>query len=239
MSSEDGYGGMGALAASLNSRLGAQARISQAIGFAWLCGGAAIATCLAASGVALAFLGYSYMVSVKSASDEIAKALVVALQQTKLKTNISGTVSLSPDSTLRLADGESVKIDQRTSTVQLDPNASVRMIGDLKVDVPQPSKEQLQEETTSKNDDLPITDYTIFRNVPYSTGAVVSAWSYDLSDTVRPKSQFCYYTEDVARGIATRLRLAINGVVVPRSKAFKPTFDINAAAANCVWFSGF
>src|SRR5262249_10646467 len=137
MSSEDGYDGMGGFAASLNSRLGAQARISQAIGFAWLCGGAAIAACLTASGVALAFLGYSYMISVKPASDEIAKALTAALQQTKLKTNISGTVSLSPDSRLHLADGENVKID---STVQLDPNSSVRVIGDLKVDVPQPSK---------------------------------------------------------------------------------------------------
>jgi hypothetical protein len=155
-----------------------------------------------------------------------------------LKTNISGTVSLSPDSRLRLADGESVKIDQRTSTVQLDPNASVRVIGDLKVDVPQPSKEQLQQETTSKNDDLPITDYTIFRNVAYGSGEVVSGWNYDL-DTVRPRFQYCYYTEDVARGIATRLRLAVNGVVAPRTNLFKPTFDINAAAANCVWFSGF
>jgi hypothetical protein len=60
MSSEDRYGGMGGFAASLNSRVGAQARISKAIGFAWLCGGAAIATCLTASGVAVAFLGYSY-----------------------------------------------------------------------------------------------------------------------------------------------------------------------------------
>jgi len=239
MSSEDGYGGMGAFAASLNSRLGAQARISQAIGFAWLCGGAAIATCLAASGMALAFLGYSYMVSVKPASDAIAKAIVVALQQTKLKTNISGTVSLSSDSRLRLADGESVKIDEHTSTVKLDPNASVRVIGDLKVDVPQPSKEQLQQETTSKNDDLPITDYTIFRNGAYGSGQVVSGWSYDLADTIRPKFQYCYYTEDVTRGIATRLPLAINGVVLPRSNAAKPAFDSNAAAANCVWFSGF
>ena len=123
--------------------------------------------------------------------------------------------------------------------MQLDPNASVRVIGDLQVDVPQPSKEQLQQETTSKNDDLPITDYTIFRNAAYGSGEVVSGWSYDLSDTVRPKFQYCYYTENVGRGIATRLRLAVNGVVAPRSNVFKPTFDINAAAANCVWFSGF
>jgi hypothetical protein len=230
---------MGGFAASLNSRLGAKARISQAIGFAWLCGGAAVATCLTAAGVALAFVGYSYMVSVKPASDEIAKALVAALQQTKLKTNISGTVSLSPDSRLRLADGENVKIDQHSSTVKIDPNASVRVIGDLKVDVPQPSQEQLQPDATSKSDDIPITDYTIFRSAAYGSGQVVSGWSFDLSDTIRPKFQYCYYAQDVERGISTKLPLAVNGLVLPRPNAAKPSFDLSAASSNCVWFSGY
>jgi hypothetical protein len=239
MSSDDGSVGIDGFVASLNSRLGAQARVSKAMSFAWLCGGAAIAVCLTASGLAVAFLGYSYMVSVKPATDEIAKALIVALQKTNMKTNISGTVTLSPDSKLTLADGQSVKIDQRSSTIKLNPNASVRVIGDLKVDVPQPSKEQLQQEATSKSDDLPITDYTIFRSAGYGSGLVVSGWSYDLSDTVRPKFQYCYYTEDVERGIATRLPLAVNGIIVPRSNTSKPTFDLNAAASNCIWASGF
>jgi hypothetical protein len=239
MSSEDQQSGMGSFAASLNSHLAAKARISQAIGFAWLCGGAAIAACLFASGLALAFLGYSYMVSVKTASDEIAKALVTALQQTKLNTNISGTVSLSPDSRLRLAEGQNVKIDEHTSTIKIDPNASVRVIGDLKVDVPQPSQEQLQPDATSKSDDIPITDYTIFRNAAYGSGQVVSGWSYDLSDTIRPKFQYCYYSEGVERGISTKLVLAVNGLVLPRPNAAKPSFDLTAASSNCVWFSGF
>jgi hypothetical protein len=239
MSSDDGYAGIGGFAASLNSRLGAQARASKAIGFAWLCGGAATAACLTASGVSLAFLGYSHMISVKPASDEIAKALVTALQQTELKTNVSGSVSLSPDSRLRLADGQNVKLDQSSSIIKLDPNASVRVIGDLKVDVPQPSKEQLQQETTSKSDDVPITDYTIFRSAAYGSGQVISGWSYDLSDTVRPKFQYCYYTEDIERGLATRLPLAVNGSVLPPSNVSKSSFDLSAAAANCFWFSGF
>ena len=239
MSTEDGYGGMGGFAASLNSGLGAQARVFQAIGFAWLCGGAAIATCLAASGMALAFLGYSYMISIKSASDEIAKALVTALQQTKLSTNISGAVSLSPDSRIRLAEGQNVKIDQHTSTIKIDPNASVRVIGDLKVDVPQPSQKQLQPDATSKSDDIPITDYTIFRSAAYGSGQVVSGWSFDLSDTIRPKFQYCYYAQDVERGISTKLPLAVNGLVLPRPNAAKPSFDLSAASSNCVWFSGY
>ena len=67
---------------------------------------------------------------------------------------------------------------------------------------------------------------------------VVSGWSYDLSDTIRPRFQYCHYTEDVERGIATRFPLAVNGFVLPRSNALKATFDLNAAANNCVWFSG-
>jgi len=179
------------------------------------------------------------MISVKPASDEIAKALVTALQQTELRTNVSGNVSLSPDSKLRLADGQEVKLDQASSTVKLDPNSSIRVIGDLKVDVPQPSKEQLQQDTTSKSDELPITDYTIFRNAAYGSGEVVSGWSYDLSDTVRPKFQYCYYTVDIERGVSTRLPLAVNGSVLPPSNVLKSPFDSRAAAANCVWFSGF
>jgi len=53
---------------------------------------------------------------------------------------------------------------------------SVRVVGDLKIDMPQPSKQQLQLETTSASDELPFTNYTIFRSVNYDTGAVVTGW---------------------------------------------------------------
>ena len=96
MSEDERYGGINSFAASLNSRLGNQARISKAIGFAWLCGGLAIAACLTASGVAFAFLGYSYMVSIKPTADEIARALASALQSSDFKANVTGNVALSP-----------------------------------------------------------------------------------------------------------------------------------------------
>jgi hypothetical protein len=92
---------VGGLAAVINSRLAAEARIAQAVAFAWLCGGAAIAFCLAGLGFASAFYGYSYMISVKPAAEQTAKALVQALERAKLTTTVSGTMSLSPDSELR------------------------------------------------------------------------------------------------------------------------------------------
>ena len=169
---------------AINSRLAAEARVAKAIAFGWLCGGTAIALCLTGFGFAAAFYGYSFMLSVKPAAEQTAKALVEAFERTELKTRVSGVMSLSPSAELRLAGGQTVKLDEG-ATLRLDPNASVRVAGDFKM--PQPSKQQLQVDATSQNNELPFTSYTIFKSVSYGSGEVVSAWSYDLSDTMRPK----------------------------------------------------
>ena len=46
------------LAAMINSRLAAEARIARAAAFVWVCAGVAIALVLAGVGATLAFLGY-------------------------------------------------------------------------------------------------------------------------------------------------------------------------------------
>jgi hypothetical protein len=206
--------------------------------FAWLCGGGTIAAFLTGAGVAFALAGYSHMISVRPAAEETAKALVDALQRTELKTQVSGDMSLTPDSQLRLASGQTVKLDE-DATVKIDPNSSVHVVGDLKVEVPQPSKDQLQPDTTSASNDLPITDYTIFRNVTYGSGQVVSGWQYDLSDALRPKFEYCYYTENIERGLAADITLAINGSARRPSEPSKTSFDFDGAVGNCFWFSGF
>jgi hypothetical protein len=86
----------------------AECRVARAKAFGWLCGGAAIALCLTGLGCAFAFLGYSYMVSVKPAAELIAKALVNALERTKLKTVVSGNMSLAPNSEIKLAARQTV-----------------------------------------------------------------------------------------------------------------------------------
>jgi hypothetical protein len=70
----------GGLAAALNSRLNAESRITNSVGFFWLCGGAAICIVLAGMGVAAALYGYSSLLSAKPAADEIATALTQALR---------------------------------------------------------------------------------------------------------------------------------------------------------------
>ena len=95
---------------------------------------------------------------------------------------------------LRLANNQTIKFHEG-ATVRLDPNSSVRVIGDIKM--PQPSTQQLQIDTTSGSDGLPFTSYTIFKSVQYGSGLVETGWAYDLSDTMRPKFQFCYYRENL------------------------------------------
>src|SRR5215470_1477037 len=135
---------IGGLAAVINSRLAAEARIAKAVAFGWLCGGTAIALCLTGLGVAAPFYGYSFMLSVKPAAEQIAKALVLAFEHADLKTTVSGVMSLSPNTELRLASGQTVRLEEG-AMVRLDPNASVRVVGDIKI--PKPSEEQLQVNT--------------------------------------------------------------------------------------------
>src|SRR5262249_14601877 len=153
----------------------AETRIAKAVAFAWLGAGAAIACVLAGSGIFCAFYGYSYMLSVKPSAEQTAKALVEALERSHIKTTVSGIMSLAPDSELRLAPEQMVKLEGG-ATVKLDPNSSVRVIGDLKIDLPQPTKQQLQVDTRGANNELPFTSYTIFRSTPYGKGEVVTGW---------------------------------------------------------------
>jgi hypothetical protein len=228
---------VGGLAAVINSRLAAESRISRAVAFSWLCGGAAIAICMVGLGVAFAFLGYSYMLSVKPAAEQTAQAIVKAFEHAELKAIVSGKMVLDPNSEIKFAAGQMVKLNEG-AIVKLDPTSSVRVVGDLKYDVPQPSKQQLQEDATIGDDELPFTSYTIFKSTNYNAGAVVTGWNFELSDPIKPKYQFCYYTQSIAKGAAYKYTIAVNDAPITPSPLAKLTFNLNDAVSNCIWFSG-
>jgi len=228
---------LGGFAAIINSRLAADARIAKAMAFGWMGAGVAIAACLTGLGFASAFYGYSYMLSIRPAAEETAKALVQALERSELKARVSGTMSFDPNAELKLAPGQTIQVAPN-AMVKLDPNSSVRVVGDLKVDMPQPSQRQLQVDATSRSEDLPFTSYTIFRSVGFGSGKVVTGWNYDLSDALRPKVQYCYYEQSMQRGLSVRYSVAINSSPLRPSPLSKVSFDFDGALGNCVWFSG-
>jgi hypothetical protein len=214
----------------------ADARIKKALAFGWFCGGCAIAVCLISAGLAAALLGYSYMISVNPAAEIAAKALGDAFQKAKIKTSVTGTmvlanteVSLAKDQTVKLAEG---------SVVKLDPLSSVRVTGDFKTDVPQPSKRQLQLDATTNSKDLPFTRYTVFKSSPFGAGVVVTGWNFELSDTNKPQLQRCYYEQILDKGIAATQTIAIDGAARKPSALTKLSFDFDGALGNCIWFSG-
>lgn len=222
------------LAAIINSRLAAEARVSRAIGFGWLCGGIALMCTLSACGVALAFFGYSYMVSIKPAAEQTTAAVVGAIERAKLKTTITGTVSLPQNAEIKLAPNQSIKLAEGT-IVKLDPNSSVKVVGDVKI--PQPSAYQLQKDEMS-GDQLPFTTYTIFRSENFGAGRVETGWNFDLSDTTRPKNQYCSYFQPIAKGSEVKDLIAVNGVPRPPSPKTRVHFNFYGAVGKCVWFSG-
>jgi hypothetical protein len=225
---------LGGFAATINSRLAAEARLARAIGFGWLCGGAAIAACLTAAGIVCALYGYSYMIGVKPAADEVASALARALETAELKATVTGTISLDPKAELKLAPGQSVKLLEGT-VVRLEPNSTVRVVGNITM--PQPSARQLQANAMN-GDRLPFTSYTIFRSVAYGSGRVETGWNFDLSDPNKPRSQYCSYIQSIARGAQVKDVIAVNGVPLPVSQLVRDSFNFEGAVGNCMWFSG-
>jgi hypothetical protein len=234
---QDEYRDVESFAAAINSRLASEARISKAIAFGWLCGGWAIASCLVGLGVAAALYGYSLMISVTPAAELTASALHDAFACAELKTYVTGALSLAPGSELTLAPDQAVKLAEG-AVVKLDPNSSVRVVGDLKVDVPQPSKQQLQLDATSSSKELPFTRYTVFKTGAYGAGYVVTSWNFELSDTARPYYQRCYYEQNLDQGLAATQTIAVDGSPRPISALAKLPFDFDGALANCAWFSG-
>jgi hypothetical protein len=224
------------LAAMINSRLAAEARIARAAAFVWVCAGAAIALVLAGLGSTLAFLGYSRIISVSSAAELVGHALVNALEHSKLTTTVAGTMSLAPGVELKLASNQRVSLNDG-ATVKLAENSSVRVMGNFHV--PQPSTQQLQLENRGKSSELPFTNYTIFKEVEFGKGYVATGWNYDLSDTVRPKSQICSYKEIRVQGLTAQYTIAVNNAPQRPSALTKPTFDFDEALKNCIWFSGY
>lgn len=227
---------IGAFAATLNSRLAADAHIKRAVAFGWLCAGCAIAACLFSLGGALALWGYSYTISVEPSAKIVAKAFEESFRRLQLRSSVTGVmvlsnpeISLAKDQVVRLAEGSALKVD---------PASSIRVSGDFRTDVPQPSKRQLQLDATTSAKELPFTRYTVFKSAPFGAGVVVTGWNFDLSDTTRPQLQRCYYEQTLDKGISATQTIAIDGSPRRSAALTKLTFDFDGAVGNCIWFSG-
>ncbi|MEY9180362.1 hypothetical protein ABIG06_002284 [Bradyrhizobium sp. USDA 326] len=236
MSDASGPFDFAGFSAALNARMGAEARVTRAKAFGFNAAGLGLCAALWGIGLGIAFFGYSKTTSSEAAANTIAAAVTEGLSRAQIKTIVGGTMALAPTAELRLADEQIVRLDPST-TVSLDPETTVKVVGDFKVDVPQPSKEQLQVDATSSSKELPSTRYTVFRSVRFGSGSVVTAWSFELTDTATPNYQRCYYEETLSGGVSAIQSIAFNGLPKPPNALSKLSFDFDGAIANCIWFA--
>ena len=79
-----------------------------------------------------------------------------------------------------------------------------------------------------------ITNFTVFKSVPFQTGEVKTGWTFLTSAQKEPTRQYCYYAEsDNDSDVSIRINVATDErIETPKTpiKAFDP------AAAKCVWF---
>jgi hypothetical protein len=184
------------------------------------------------SALGLIFAGYSFVTRNSDNQALLSSAIVAALNDVQLRGTAEGTVQLDPHEVL-LAKGQTITISP-DSRLHLDPNAKVLAEGDIRVQLPSISVPQAA--SPRANGKIPtITNFTVFKSVPFDKGSVSTGWIFLTSAQRTPTSQYCYYIErDDDPDVSVKIDIADDGVVEPSKTS--ASFDFATAFKKCVWF---
>jgi hypothetical protein len=120
-------------------------------------------------------------------------------------------------------------------TLKLDPNLKVASAAEPPQPVPRPSAAQLGTDTPAPSQAAVATAFTVFKNVPFAAGQVVTGWNLQSSDQASPSHQYCYYSEQLDGTSKVTVDLGENGRALPQAKA-RANVDPATAYRSCVWF---
>jgi hypothetical protein len=185
----------------------------------------------ASAGIGL--YGYSYVTRNNDSTRAIATELSKALANIHLTASAEGTVNIEPHE-ISLAAGQTLLLDSN-SRLALEPSATVRADGEITVQGPTISIPQTKAVPSSS---LPtITNFTVFKSVPFNNGIVQTGWIFLTSAQNTPTSQYCYYTE--AADIPGRNVMLDIGLdrALDAPKILPKGFDLTTAFSRCVWFA--
>jgi hypothetical protein len=196
------------------------------VGFGFLAFGLGVA-------IGIAFYGYSYIARNSENISSLSAALSKALSEVELRATADGMVQIEPRE-LSLAEGQMISLDS-SSRLQLDSAAKVAVDGEIRVQVPAVSVPQniLPQSASTKS---PITNFTVFKMVPFGNGKIMTGWVFLTSTQKSPTHQYCYYTEDSdTPGVNVIVDIGTDQQVeAPRNTP--RGFDIGAGFDKCVWF---
>ena len=216
-----------ALSDATISRLKADARIESTRASLLRVGGYSIFVVCLGLGCSAAFLGYSAIKKAQSSSDEIARILSTAISSASITTK--GEVRLLPGAAVSVQPGGTVGLDY-TATVKVEPD------GTIEGQETRPRFDPFNKRARPISGESVLTNYTVFNEVKYAKGTVMTAWTFASSEHQKPTRQRCYYTERADQTTASIVtELAVNGQTVRHAQP--PKIDITAASTNCVWFN--
>ena len=194
------------LASAVNSRIRSDARLLNARAALYRLAGIGLVCALAGVGIGAAFYGYSYANDPTYPTAKVTAAVAEALSKVTFKTE--GTVKLDPDSTVALG---------------------------ARSEIPTPTAAQLGAGATPDSKAAVLTNFTVFKNVPYGSGQVVTGWNFTSSEQRAPNHQYCYYSEQLDGTSKVTVDLGENGRALPQAKT-RTNVDPTVAYSNCVWF---
>ena len=200
-----------ALAQQVNSRLRADSSYVAARAFLFRALGVGAFSCLAGIGIGAAAYGWATLNQFDTAAEKIAAAMQTALSDVTLKTK--GEVTLT-DNTLKL---EGL------------PKAGAS---------PTPTRAQLGGDAAPASKATVNTTFTVFKQVPYLDGQVVTGWNFKDS-AEQPYQQYCYFSRrsNEAKGqVEIKIDLAMDGKTLPQPQ--KSDVNLEILARNCVWHDG-
>jgi hypothetical protein len=196
------------LASAVNARIKSDARLLNARAAWFRLAGAGAFCALLGGGVGAILWGWAQTRGPAADAETVASAVAQALSGLTLKTE--GTVKLDPDARLALG-GRS--------------------------EIPTPTAAQLGAGAVPDSKAAVLTAFTVFKNVPYGSGQVVTGWNFSSSEQKAPTHQYCYYSEQLDGTSKVTIDLGENGRALPQSKA-RTSVDPAVAYTNCVWFKG-
>lgn len=221
------------LANSLDERVSAELKFIDGQSFFRKSIGVGLAGLGAGSAVAAAFVGYSYITDARTTADKIAAAISKSMSQVELRGQAVGNVDIHP-SEIRLAPDQKISLSQ-DSRLKLDPSAKVKAEGSMRIQLPTISAIQAQSTPKTAPKAQPVTNYTIFKSVPFQTGTVFTGWRFLTSTQKEPTNQYCYFAErGDSSDVSFKVDVGDDGVIT--KDKVPPKFDLTGAFARCVWF---
>jgi hypothetical protein len=198
-----------ALAQQVNTRLRADAKYVAARAFLFRALGLGAFLCLTGAGIGAAAYGWATMNQFDTAAEKIASAMQAALADVTLKTK--GEVTLT-DNTLKLEG-----------------------LPKLTGGAPTPTKAQLGEQAAPASKAQVATTFTVFKQVPYLDGQIVTGWNFKDS-AEQPYQQYCYFSRrsnETKGQVEIKIDLAMDGKTLPQPQ--KSDVNLEILARNCVW----